>query len=85
LYVHNVYYSTNSTIKHPDVRGKKAFVNKFKVPMLMTEDINVTFESHNSESICNENEFHYSVLKSFCYQQLNFRIKNMMLLLKKSI
>jgi len=43
-----VYYSTNSMIKHPDVRGKKAHFKKFRVPMLMLKT--VTFESHNSQS-----------------------------------
>jgi len=43
----------------------------------------VTFESHNSERIYNENELHYSVLKSSYYQLLDSGIKNMMLRLKK--
>jgi len=47
MYV-SVYYNTNSTIKHPDMRRKKAHVNKFRVPMLILKT--VTFESHNSES-----------------------------------
>jgi len=35
--------------------------------------------------VLNENELHYSVLKSFCYQLLDSRIKNMMFHLKKSM
>jgi len=38
----------------------------------------VTFEYHNWK-VHNENELHYSVLKSSCYQLLDFGIKNIVL------
>jgi len=46
-----MYYNTNSTIKHPDVRSKGTHVNKFRVPLKT-----VTFESH-TRKVLDENNF----------------------------
>jgi len=76
--------NTNSTIKHLDMSGKGTRVNKFRVPVLMLKI--VTFEFYNlKRKIHNENELHYSVLKSSSYQLLDFEIKNEVFYLKKSI
>jgi len=53
--------------------------------MLMTMMKTVTFEFQFTRKILNENELHYSVLKSSCYQLLDSGIKNMVFCLIKSM